>query len=522
MKRFISLILCAAMMLTITACAPKTAQDEYKPIAGLDASKKVTIKIAIPYETNKALNSVSNAFMNRYKNVSVQLQYIEDYDVNALKLFKDNALDMILSKDLNYNEYTAKNESTSKEEPTGKTTEDYFYNFAADTEIDFSDTTPDISDNYLHMRRDENGNEIAYQYSYPLGGETRGIFVNKTLLNAYNLKIPANFTELLACCETLKQNGLIPIQGGADTAAFGIGLAPAVNPVVHDKEKLAEMAAAKEGVSKEFTDTFKKIYTLSTNRYFDYKAVEESGSFLSTNELGQTESFLGLKNDAQTFEMILPENNYGYVAFMPYISSTAAVLQSLIDEYKLSTEFTFICSPLVDEGTNGPAYITPYYGICANKNSENLIWVREFVNFLFTNENNKLYAADASIIPNTKDALDFVAEEFHIDSAKDITLCGQIRFSDKYNGYSPVSSALKDVMKCSARKYMVKLIRDESGNIQYMTDENGREYLCLDGSETKIYKEYIGEEDAAMTGYAFCTLQYYIDNLENKFSGYRL
>ncbi|MDD3222837.1 MAG: extracellular solute-binding protein [Lachnospiraceae bacterium] len=524
MRRIIAPILMVALMsvFLMTGCS-KTAESAYTPIPGLDTKTEITLKIAIPYETNKAMNTVSNAFMDKYPNVTVQMQYIEDYDTNAVQLFKENSLDMILQKDLTFEEETVKNEATGEETSTGATTDNYFYNFAADGDIDFSDTNPDISNNYRHIRKDEDGNDIAYQYSYPLGGETRGVFVNKTLLDEYDLAVPTNFTEFLACCEVLKNNGLIPVQGGGDTAAYGLGMAPAANEAVHSETALAAMAAAEPGVSRAFEDTISKIYTLATMRYFDYKAVEGTGFYTNTSELGQSESFLGISKDKDTFETVMPENNYGYVAFMPYISSTETVIQSLIDEYHLDTELEFICSPLNDEGTKSPVYITPYYGICANKNSENLDWIREFVNFLFQEENNKIYASDAFIIPNTTEALQFVADTYGVDVDKDVTLCGQIRFSDEYNGFTPLAAGLKEAMKCSAQKYMVNLNKDENGNIQYETDETGKEFLYMGNEqEKKIYKEYVGEEDSAMPGYAFCTLEYYLDILEKEFAKYRV
>lgn len=521
MKKVTALLLCIIMVLSLMGCTGSQRKDSYTAIPGLDTKQSATLKIAIPYETNKALNTVSNAFMEKYPNVSIELQYVEDYDKNAIQLFKDSELDMILQKDIHYTEYTIKNEDSEEEVPDGTNTADFFYNFADDTEIDFSQTAPEITNNYRHTRQDESGNEITYQYCYPLGGETRGVFVNTSLLDQYDLKVPTNYEDLLACCETLKQNGLIPIQGCGDTAAYGLGLAASANKAVHDETLLNAMKNAEPGVSAEFEDILNKIYTLATKRYYDYKAVEEMGYFLSSSEIAQMQSFLGLQTDPDTLEITKPENNIGYAAFIPYLSSSQTVIQTLIDEYDLATEYTFIPSPLNDKGTNSPVYITPYYGICANKNSDNLIWIREFVNFLFQEENNKIYAENASIIPNTTDALAYTAEKYQVDIDKDVTLCGQILFSDDYNGFNPLSSGLKNTLKCSAQKYMINLNKDNNGNIQFETDENGTEFLYLGNEETQITKEYIGEEDSTKPGYAFCTLQYYIDGLESEFEKYR-
>lgn len=508
-----------SMTLSFIGCSSK---DKYKSISGLNKDEKATVKIAIPQETNKALNNISNEFMKLYPNVNIQIQYVEDYDKNAVQMFKENKLDIILQKDIVYSEEKIVDDDTGEETLTGKTTDDYFYNFAADNEIDFSDTTSDITDNYNHIRIGDDGEEISYTYCYALGGETRGVFVNKTFLNEYGLSVPTNFTEFLSCCESLKKEGYVPIQGGGDTAAYGLGLAPAANAITHNETALSEMKAANPGVSEYFKDTLEKLYTLATNRYFDYKAVEQTGFYTKTNELGQVQSFLGLTADETTLEITKPENGYGNVAFMPYLSSTSTLIQSLIDEYDLTTEFEFICSPLNDEGEKSSVYVTPYYGICLNKNSENLMWLREFVNFVFHEQNNKTYASDAEIIPNTKDAMQYISDTYNVDIEKNVTLCGQIRFSSDYNGYTPIADALKSTLKCSAQKYMINLNKDDNGNIGYLKDDNGKEYLMLGNDETMVYKEYVGDEDEAMPGYAFCTLDYYVNILEENFSKYRV
>ncbi len=521
MRKILTFLMCIVVVLALGGCKNKE-KDNYSAISGLDKDKAVTLTIAIPYETNKALNTIANEFTTRYPNVTIQLKYVEDYDTNAVGLFKNNSVDIILQKDVAYTDYTTEDEDTGEKVADGTCTEDYFYNFYEDDEIDFSGTTPDISNNFRHVRVNEDGETVTYQYCYPLGGETRGVFVNVTLLKQYGLSVPSNYTEFIECCKVLKENGYIPIQGGGDTAAYGLGIAPAANRIVHNEAALEDMKNAVSGVSSEFEDTIRKLYDLASNRYFDYKAVEEMGYFATTNELGQVESFLGLKTDPDTLDIIKPENNCGYAAFLPYISSTETIIRDLINEYKLDTEIEFICSPLNDEGTNSPVYITPYYGICINKNSDNLIWEREFVNFIFNSKNNRTYAEEAAIIPNVSDALEYVADKYDVDVDTDVTLCGQIKFSDEYNGFSPIANTLKTVLKSSAQKYMVNLNKDADGNIQYETDEDGREFLYMGNGETVVYKEYVGEEDTVKKGYAFCTLDYYLDFMEGEFAKYRV
>lgn len=520
-RKTISLVISAVILAGTVCISGCSKEEDYKSVSGLDKKEKANIIIGIPYETNKALNTVANAFMSKYPNVNIQLQYIEDYDANAVNLFKKNSLDIILQKNVSYTEYMDSNEETGEETPTGYTTDDYYYDFAQDDEIDFSNTTADLTNNYRHTINDKNNNQRTYQYCYPLGGEMRGLFVNVSMLETLGLSVPSNYSEFTDCCEKIKQAGYVPIQGSVSTLSYGVGLAYCANTVVHDSEGYTKMKNAQEGVSQYLSDTLDKIYNLAVNRYFDYKAIENTDYFGDISELGQSRSFLGLKYDKTTFETVKQDNNIGSVAFFPYISSAGSVIDSLISEYDLDTKVKFICTPLNDSGS-APAYITPSYGLCANKNSKDLNWTREFVNFMFREDNMKTYAENASIIPNTSDALEYVAGKYKLNLNTDITLCGQIRFSDSYNGFQPLANWLVTVAKCNAKKYMVSINKDKDGNIVYQKDEKGEEYLLLGNDETKIYKQYIGKEDDNTPGYAFCTKDYFLQSLEKEIAEYRV
>lgn len=520
-KRAAALVL-SALMLYGTFCFFGCGEkNNYTPISGLNTDQKAVITIAMPNGTGKAMNTVANAFMSKYPNINVRIQYFEDYDSNASEVLKKNQIDMILQKDVSWSEDYVKNEETGEMELAGKTSDDYYYKFASESEIDFSNTTPDITNNYRHTRTDDDGNEITYQYSYPLGGETRGLFVNVTMLKSLGLEVPTNYSEFINCCEVVKKAGYVPIQGKITALSYGLSIPYAANTVVHNADALEDMKNAAEGVSAYFTDVVDKLYNIAVNRYADYKYIENRGEFKDVTEYGQAMSFLGLKYDENTLEVVKPENNIGYAAFFPYLSSTETVIRTLKSDYELDTEFTFICSPLNDTGS-APAYITPYYGICANKNSENLIWIREFINFLFQKDNIKTYAENASIIPNTADALSYAADKYSLNLDTDVTLCGQIRFSYSYNAYNPIGKGMLTVLKCNANKYMVDLDKDENGNIQYKTDETGKEYLLLGDGKTVVYREYVGSEDEAAPGYAFCTKAYYLEQLETEFAKYRV
>ncbi len=146
-KCVISVFMVIAAGLATVGCVPAAMNSS---VSEVDDSQRVTIKIALPYETNKALHTVSNAFSDKYPNVNIKLEYIEDYDKNALALFKDGTFDVILQRDVKYDEYTVSEEEGGESNPDVTTTDDFFYNFATDNEMDFSHTTPDLTDNYCH------------------------------------------------------------------------------------------------------------------------------------------------------------------------------------------------------------------------------------------------------------------------------------------------------------------------------------------------------------------------------------
>lgn len=518
MKKFLSVLLCIVILISMSGCGDKKEEETYKPIQGLNADEQISLKIATAFETDKALDLVINKFTEKYPNVHIQLEYVEDYDNNALEMMKNDTVDIIFQRDVIYKDTSAEENTETEEEPW--TTEDFFYDFKQDKEIDLSNTTSKLMGNYTHTRKDASGEEITYQYAIPIGGEVRGLYVNKTFLKSLGLEVPNNWNEFLDCCEKVKNAGYVPIQGNAGTAAMAIMLAHSVNDVVHDEDSLEKMRSASNGVSELFEDSISDMYYLATNRYYDYKYVEEElGMFKGAQDIAQARDFLGLVRNDATYEYTAPENNYGTVAFFPYLSYVGSMIDDLIDEYKLDTEVEFIATPTSTDGNN-PVYLTPYYGICANKNSENLDWIREFVNFFFQTDMNKLYAENAGIIPNTEDAISYMADKYGVDEETDCASCGDIYFSNEYNGYTPLAKVLVDVSKCGAQKYMVPLNKDENGNIQYLTDENGKEYVMTEGDK-KVYKEFIGEEDSNKPGYAFCNKEYYMDELETAFVKYR-
>lgn len=532
-KKLISVFLITAIVLSFAIMAfgcdkedtPEPEKSTYTPISGLDTSVSVTLNIAIPYESDKGLNEVANAFKLKYPNVKVVFSYLQNYTNAAKTRILDNTIDLILTEGLEYSDsYTS---ITVGDEVVQKSTDDYLYDFAADTEINFSYTTPDVMDNYRGKREDDSD----YLYSVPMGGRVRGVFVNVSLLKKYGLNVPTNYDEFVTCCETLEADGLIPIQGNPSTMGNNLAFGELINGVMNNDTAKVAFENADADVGQYFADTLLKLYDLTANGYYEYKTIENTTLNGMSSEDSSARQFLGLVEDKDTATWSVldsEDENYKYsqCAFWPYINSSSSYIERLIDEYDLDTEFQFILSPLNDSDENSKAYLTPYYGLVANKNSDDLLWIREFVNFFFYAENNKLYATSNGIIPNTTDAMDYIANLYGVDKNTDVTWCGEIYFRDDYNAYTPVAQGIESFIKTNPQKYMVVLNKDADGNIVYYNDNDDKgDYLFLskeDGTEssTKVYKADIGAE--YIDGYALRSFSYCMGVFNSKFTKYHV
>jgi spermidine/putrescine-binding protein len=102
-----------------------------------------------------------------------------------------------------------------------------------------------------------------------------------------------------------------------------------------------------------------------------------------------------------------------------------------------------------DDG--GYAYLSPADGIAINKNSANTAWALEFLNYLFSPQINKTFAADQNIISNTADAMDTIKSQFSVQPDH-ICQLGQVTFD--YVFYNVIKKSLMDVSKGNNPKYM--------------------------------------------------------------------
>jgi hypothetical protein len=147
------------------------------------------------------------------------------------------------------------------------------------------------------------------------------------------------------------------------------------------------------------------------------------------------------------------KDDLGNVPFLPWTYSLKATMEKTKIDFESTIDYDFILSPVGDEG--GFGYLSPSNWIALNKNSTQKAWALEFLNYLFSESGNRLYADNAHIVPNSVNAPDFIKNTFHIPASR-ISDVGQASFD--YSSYSIIKTALVNISKSNREKndYMIK------------------------------------------------------------------
>jgi len=438
----------------ISGCG--TTADKQKEIS--IPEEKVTLSIAGPWEESTAFEAISAEFTKAYPNCRVVYEYVQNYyDAVATRLSGEDAgIDLFITTNL---------QSDSKLLPYALEL------FSKGDQLDLSGAFDGLIQNFTYMNADPSA--PAAIYAIPLGAEIRGMYVNKTLLESQGISVPRDRTELLAACEKLKRAGYIPLQG--NPGKFGqLLMYPYIcNTIANSADYTTvynRINSREKGIGEFFEDPMSLLYSLVQNGYYNYKYVENTNGFFSEN---------GTESAARCFMNITGENgdyqkgdDMGSVAFMPGTMSLENTISKLKEDYHSGIDYEFILSPVGADG--GYAYMSPADGIAVNKNSANTEWALKYMNYLFTPENNKLFAEEDHITPNTADAFDQIKEKFDV-SEDHISQLGSVTFN--YSFYDNINDTLTEISKANNPKYMI---------------DNG------DGT------------------YAMYPLDYYMENLENR------
>ena len=378
-KRCIAL---AVTLMTVVFCLIGCGQKKngYKRNIDLDTSERVRLVIAGTWTSLPGMDLLAAKFHEMYPCCTVEYEYLQDYAENLPK--------RIVSEDDRVDIFTTGNILPDSDNIA------YALDLAEYRDkLPLTDTLKGLTDNYKFT--DDSGTE--HRYAVPLGGEMRGLYVNKTLLSSLGIETPTNRTELLDACAKLKDAGYIALQDNPGT--FGQRLLfPYIANLAADAAE--SVAACDENAAEAFRDPLEFLYNLTTENYYNYKYVEtECERFLDLSSEGVARSFLNIVGSDGNYEK---KDDIGEVPFMPASNSIVPAIEKAKENYHSKIEYEFILAPVTDDG--GYAYISPSNGLAINKNSRNPDWALEFLNFFFTAENNKIYAEAANLTPNTADA----------------------------------------------------------------------------------------------------------------------
>lgn len=419
---------------------PAAPVETAEPAAPTEPPEPVVLTVAGPWEEFRALDLVAQAFTAQYPNCTVVYEYLQDYDASLEKrLGGAQPVDLLISNNI---------QADSPLLP-------YVLELNGCAELDLSSTFDGLIKNY--MMHGESG-ESARLYSIPLGAELRGMYVNKSLLAKVGLSVPTDRASLIEACRVLKENGYIPFHGNPGNFAQSLIYPAICNSIANADDPAATYAAInahEAGVTEIFRDPMEFLYSLVENGYYDYKRAQtELNLFIDSADEAYARDFLNIIPDGDSF---VRGEGVGNVAFLPSAMTLMSTFDKVAEDYHSEIEYEFIMAPIGEEG--GYAYMSPARGIAAYKDSANLEWSVRFLNFLFTPENNKLFAGAFNIIPNTADAFTYITDQFDIPDDC-VSHLGEVTFD--YGFYDVIVPHIVDISKANNPKYMSD---DGSGNL---------------------------------------------------------
>ncbi len=468
--RLTAIVLCmmilASNMALIMGCGNQSGIKGYSVNQNLDTSAEVVLRIASDKDTWPEMDNVITKFEEIYPNCTIVCECIEEYPTNLPIRLEQEELKIDVFKCANIQETTEY--------------KDKAYNLLSDHAkefLDLSGTNDGLVENFKYMEEDN------VQYSIPYGGELRGMYVNTTLLDMYNLKIPTNRAELMECCEVFYNEGYIPLQSSSGTFAQQLLYPYICNSIVNGgnyEETYQAIENIDDGVSEYFRDPYSLLYEIVEKGYFDYKRSEEELGYFFEGSDGKARDFLNVIEVSE--DVYEKQDDIGKIPFMIDTQAFGNNLEKTKSDYHSTIEYQFILSPVGVDG--GYAYLSPADGLAINNQSDHLDWSLEFMNFIFTPEVNKAFAEESGKIPNTKDAL------VQFDVAEDHTCdVGQVTFS--YGFYKTITPLMLGgyddmigISKMNAEKYM-----EDNGDGTYRIKYSLEDYMARLEKEFQAVKE---------------------------------
>ena len=433
-RKPLSLILVLLLATTLLfACAktdaPKVAAPSEAPVA---TAEPVTLTITGGWPDFRALDVVAKAFTEQYPNCTIVYEYIQDYYASLEKRMAGNEpIDLFITTNLQ----------------TGSALLPYAVDLYAQKRLDLSNTFDGLRENF--ELADAKG-EQKQLYAIPLGADLRGYYVNKTLLASLGVEVPTNQQTLLDACQKLADNGYIPMHGNPGSFPQTLLYPWICNLIANADDPVATHKQVNDrvpGVSELFREPMAFLYKLVENGFYNYKkAQSELNLFVDSTDEAYSRDFLNIVQKDDRYEKA---DDVGRVAFMASPMSIGDVVARTKEDYHSAIEYEFMLAPVGAEG--GFAYLSPAHAIAICNKSPNPEWAVKFLDFLFTPDNNKLFAQAFNVMPNTKDVLDYLGKQFDLPQSR-VSQLGQVTFD--YSFYEIIHPVLVDLSKCNNPKYM--------------------------------------------------------------------
>jgi ABC-type glycerol-3-phosphate transport system substrate-binding protein len=459
-KNTLALFLACGLIISasqLVSCQSSSTAKNYAVNSSLsNESQDVTLNFVGSSYDFLSMETTIDDFQKLYPHCTITYEYLQDYSDAVLKRLQSNTnIDFFLTSNIQTGLKTA---------PLMP----YALNlYEAANKIDFSSCFEGLVKNF------ELTEDNTKLYALPMGSDMRGMFVNNTLLKKLSIETPTKTSEFLAACKTLKDAGYIPLQGNPSNFAQRLMFPWVANSIANASDYNAiytRVNNAEEGLSNYFRDQMAFMYDLVKNYYYDYATVEDSYKVFYTD----ASLPLNFLNIVRQSDGTYAEGNPSYfAAFAPGMLSQIASIQKAKDNYHSTVDFSFILSPITEQG--GCAYLSPADGVAINKNSSHLLWAEEFLKYFFSTSANKHFAEKQNLIPNTSDAMNYITSVYKIPSSQ-ISHLGQVSF--RYLFYTTIVNDLVAVSKANKEKYREKA--DTAADSEVEIWPNGKKNFTLD------------------------------------------
>jgi len=272
MKKFISFLLAAVMLLSLAACSTQTEKDNKETSAPESPS-------SLEEGTGDAgaVKKISVAHWMLTSSFPSAQAYME----NVEAIFKDSYPDVEIEWNPIPSE-SGKYHDLLKAQLATNSAPDVFFHQNAIVQFGKADYLTDLSDQEWAGRILESTvTDVVYEgklLGIPVDVAGWGVFYNQEVFDTYDLSVPTTFDELLAVCGTLKENGVTPFNMGFKDSWTQDGPWLSMSSFIYgmDKNFPQELYdGIKQINSEEFTGMFEAFEELVSNGYI-------SNSIMST------------------------------------------------------------------------------------------------------------------------------------------------------------------------------------------------------------------------------------------------